>query len=33
MLVFSHKMAFIETETALLRVTMPGCARGLAATI
>ena len=33
MLVFLHKMAFIETETALLRVTMPGCARELPDTI
>ena len=33
MLVFSHKMVFIENEAALLRVTMQKRARIFAATI
>ena len=33
MLVFPHKMVFIENETALLRVTMRELAREFAATI
>ena len=33
MLVFLHKIVFIENETALLGVTMQECARGFAGTI
>ena len=33
MLVFSHKMVFIENEAALLCATMRECAREFAATI
>ena len=33
MLLFSHKMVFIENEAALLCVTMQECAKTFAATI